>query len=104
MRIHLTSKQWKSGPKRKSVSQKIAERKSKKVKVKKGKRMGKFEEATAAFKKAAECEHELSFEGWSQTGGQYHRCGKCGCRFTSWEGGMYFDDERVRVEAKEDKR
>jgi hypothetical protein len=35
----IPAKQWKSGPKRKSVSQKIAERKSKKVKVKKGKRL-----------------------------------------------------------------
>lgn len=33
MRIHLTTKQWKSGPKRKSVSQRIAERRSRKVKV-----------------------------------------------------------------------
>ena len=33
MRVFIPAKQWKSGGKRKSVSQKIAEKKSRKIKV-----------------------------------------------------------------------
>lgn len=101
MRVFIPAKQWKSGPKRKSVSQRIAERRKPKTKIVRGK---KIDDESRSRDQRSQA------DGMAQVGGRLGNASNhsSGADISGSAGRPAADFEvnfkRVRVEAKEDKR